>query len=290
MDKKVQFYPANSLWIKQGLDVSTDYQNTVKEKYLSEVYEKPFDNQTVNEINQWVSDRTKGKITQIVDDLEDYVAVLINAIYFYGQWLDQFAEENTTTLPFYVDSTQTVDAEMMVDDISYMRIGENDTLTVGELFYGKGNYSMVVIVPKDGYSLFQLVHSINATTFEELVKNTTEGDNVHVILPKFKFKFSYKDLKDQLTQLGLSSLFSPAADLDDINSGIYIDKVIQKTFIEVNEQGTEAAAVTAALARYTAAPTQILLKADHPFLYAIRETTTGVILFLGTIVNPTGNE
>ena len=289
VDKKVTLYPANSLWLKSGFVVNQDYLNLISQKYLAQIFIREFDNSTVDEINHWVSQKTKGKITKMVDDLNGYVTVLLNAIYFYGKWLDQFPKSNTEQMPFHINPTQTVNVPMMNDEISYMRMGYNDSLVIGELYYGQGNYSMVVIIPQAEHTLKALIDGMNTEKFDSLLQLMGVSENVPVYLPKFKFTFSYKELKDQLTQLGLQSLFSDSADLDDINPKLYIDKIIQKTYIEVNEEGTEAAAATAAFGMTTSMP-PVELKANRPFMFAIRETTTGLVLFLGTVTNPALNE
>ncbi len=287
--KKVTFSPANSLWIKQGFDVNQTYKNFIADKYMADIFERAFDQGTVDEINQWVNDKTNGKITKIIDDLNGYVAALLNAIYFHGQWLDQFPKENTTQMPFYTDEKLCPEVDMMNDEISYMRLGANDSLLIGELYYGHGNYSFVVLLPYNGYSLKNLVLSMDADKFANLMQELSEAKDVPVYLPKFKFEFKYEKLKERLINLGLQTLFTSDAGLDGINPDLYIDKIVQKTFVEVNEQGTEAAATTGAMAMDATMPQQEL-RVDHPFMFAIRETTTGLILFLGTVVNPTENE
>ncbi len=288
VDKKVTFSPANSLWIRSGFDVNQTYQTFIKQNYLADIFVRSFDNSTVNEINQWVKDKTNGKISQIVDDLDNYVTVLLNAIYFYGEWLDQFPEEQTTKMPFYTDTNNSINVDMMNGEISYMRLGYNDSLVAGELFYGHGNYSLVVLVPQNDYTLRDLVMEMNTVKWDSIMQIMGFEKEVPVYLPKFKFEFSYKELKDQLSNLGLRSVFSTDADLDGINPYLYIDKIVQKTFVEVNEKGTEAAAATSGFGMATAMPPREL-KIDHPFMFAIRETTTGLILFLGTVVDPANN-
>ncbi len=286
VDKKVTFLPANSFWVKQGFNVNGDYKNFISQNYLADIYTRPFDQSTVDEINQWVSGKTNGKIDHMVDELNGYVAVLLNAIYFYGQWLDEFAQDNTSEMDFFIDSTRSVKVNMMNDEISFMRLAQNDSLAIGELYYGHGNYSMVVLVPQNDYTLKDLILDMNAEKFANLLDNTNISKEVAVYLPKFKFKFKYDYLKDVLSRLGVNTLFDPNnANLEGINPSLYVDKVIQKTYIDVNEEGTEAAAATGAMMRMTAMPPSEL-QVNRPFMFAIRETTTGVILFLGTVVDP----
>ena len=191
-------------------------------------------------------------------------------------------------MPFHIDSTNSVNVNMMNDEISYMRLGVSDSLAVGELYYGHGNYSMVVLMPQNYYNLKELILDMDATKFDNIMQSLGVEEEVPVYLPRFKFEFKYEDLASQLSNLGLQSLFTSDAGLDGINPNLYIDKIVQKTFVEVNEEGTEAAAVTGAFGITSAMPPQEL-KIDHPFMFAIRETTTGVILFLGTVVDPGGH-
>ncbi len=284
VDRKVQLFPANSLWIKNTITVEDNYKNLIKKYFLADIFTAPFDNNTVNQMNSWVRDKTNGKIDKITDNLDNYVMVLLNAVYFYGQWLDNFNKQNTQNQTFHLDSSHTVSVPMMNDEIDYTGFASFDSVIVGEIFYGRGNFSMVVIVPQNTYDISYFIQKLNMQTINSWIKDLYYT-KAQVSLPKFTFKSDFQNLADLLRKHGLITALSPQADFSEINPSVYLSQVVQKTYIDVNEKGTEAAAVTGGFMEMTSTMPQFLI-ADRPFLFLIRETTTGLILFMGVVNNP----
>ncbi len=284
IDRKVQIFPANSLWIKNTITVEENYKDLIKKYFLADIFTAPFDNNTVNQMNSWVSDKTNGKIDKITDNLDNYVMVLLNAVYFYGQWLDNFNEQNTQNQTFHLDSSHTVSVPMMNDKIDYTGFAAFDSVIVGEIFYGRGNFSMVIIVPQNTYDLNYFIQKLNMQTINSWIKDLYYT-KAQVVLPKFTFKSEFQNLADLLHKHGLITALSPQADFSEINPSVYLSQVVQKTYIDVNEKGTEAATVTGGFMEMTSTMPQFLI-ADRPFLFLIRETSTDLILFMGVVNNP----
>ncbi len=282
-EKNVTISTANALWINSDFTVKQDFIDQCKDYFHASVFVKPFDAETVDEINNFVKDRTNGKIDKIIDNLQGEFA-LLNAIYFYGEWFDQFSSTNTTQEPFYLDSINTVDVPTMHDEIAKAGRYINDTVDLCELYYGQGNYSMVIVLPAEGMSIDSLLDILTVEKWNSWCSNIYLASDVSVSLPKFSFEKEY-DLTNTIRNMGVEEAFSDSADFSLIsNSRLMISQIKQKTFIEVNEKGTEAAAATFVGMETAAMPD--FFEANRPFIFAIRETTTGLILFMGIVRNP----
>jgi len=162
-----------------------------------------------------------------------------------------------------------------------------DQFTMLELPYGRGNYSMLVLLPEQEYSVQDVVNSLTPENWDSWVSSLAYANNIDIQLPRFKFEYENM-LNDELADMGMGVAFSDYADFSGINGtgGLCISRVIHKSFVEVNEEGTEAAAVTAVEVGYTSIGTDPVFHVDRPFVFAIRETTTGAILFIGRVQNP----
>jgi serine protease inhibitor len=291
VDPRVLLEIANSIWYREGFTVLQEFVTTNQEYYNAQVRALDFsDPGAPGTINSWVNDKTHGKIDKIVEVIQDDVVMyLINAVYFKGIWQYEFKKENTSDGPFYLSTGSPVTVPLMKQTTT-LRYMANEILSMAELPYGQGNYSMLVLLPQTGHSTEDIVTALTPENWDSWISGLAER-NVDLQLPKFTFE--YKNLlNDELEAMGMGIAFSDdLADFSKINGtgGLYISKVLHKSFVEVNEEGTEAAAVTSVEIAVTSVgpdPQNIEFHVDHPFLFAIREKSTGAILFIGRVQNP----
>jgi len=239
-------------------------------------------------INSWVEDKTEDKIKDLIPPgilNPDTVLVLTNAIYFKGTWVLQFDPKDTIDEDFTTSAGQIVKVPMMrlTGKDAEFNYAETDEIQILEMPYEGEDLSMLIILPKEN-NLEDIEESLTTEKLSEW-KNMLKKQRVDIYIPKFKLETKYS-MKDTLTKMGMPTAFTPAADFSGINGqgGIWIDKVIHQAFVEVNEEGTEAAASTAANMITAAQP---VFRADHPFIFIIQQKDTGNILFLGRVSDPT---
>ncbi|MBN2612526.1 MAG: serpin family protein [Bacteroidales bacterium] len=289
IDPKVTLDIANSIWYRQGFYVTPGFLETNQDYYDAEVRPLDFGNPSAIEtINNWVSDKTNDKINEIIKVIPPYaIMYLINAVYFYGTWKYEFKAEDTSEEDFYVSGNQSVRVDMMKLEagINYMY---NDTFSAIELPYGNGHYSMIVMLPGNQHTTTDIIARLTTDNWATWMGSFSQREIV-VNLPKFKFEFE-DSLNNALKNMGMSVAFSPSeADFTNINpeGNLYISMVKQKAYIDVNEKGTEAAAVTVVEVGYTSAgdgKTHFVV--NKPFLFAIVEKDTGSIIFIGRVAQP----
>ena len=293
VDPKVIMEIANSIWYRDDFYVENDFLNINKNYYDAEVIDLDFtDPASVDVINNWVSDKTHEKIDKIIEKIDpENVMFLINAVYFKGIWKYQFNKNDTKDEPFYNQNGDLLNNVKMMSFKEKISYASNDLFQAVELPYGQGNFTMIVLLPKYHVSLDNLVSEMNSTSWKTWMESFSDKTEVNVYLPKFKVEYK-KELIPDLAQLGMGIAFSDFADFTKINKngGLYISSVKHKTFIEVDEEGTEAAAVTSVTVSFTSAggggDVSIEFRADHPFIYVIREKYTGAIMFMGKIAEP----
>src|SRR6056297_517163 len=288
VDPAVTISKANSIWYRRGLPVEPEFIKVNQDFYDAEVVEAAFDQTTVDLINSWVENKTHGKIDEIVDEIDpSLVMFLINAIYFNGNWKYKFDESNTTNHDFNLSNGSKVNVPFMNQEVT-ARLMLHDDFTILDLPYGRGNFSMLIFLPDEDKTIDDVMDVWNTENYNEWLENFEEM-NVEVSIPKFKFGYA-EELNDLLQSMGLSVAFDPNnADFSNITEAreLYIDFVKHKSFIEVNEKGTEAAAVTVVGFGTTSVdPNYPKFIANRPFLFAIREKQTNAILFLGKVANP----
>ena len=287
LDKQVQFSIANSIWYKLGYEVLEPFISTNQQYFDAAVEELDFSDPGAKDIiNGWIEDKTNDKIKDMLDYIpSNAVMYLINAIYFNATWKYQFDPEETFNDNFNLQGGGTHPADFMQTEGTFNYIDHED-FTAVELPYGDSAFSMVALLPESGMSIAALVESLNAESWNSWMAQSNPA-NVLVQLPKFKYGFKSL-LNDPLTDLGLGIAFTDGADFSNITpgGGIYISRVIHQTFIDVNEEGTEAAAATIVEMIESAAPEIPLFRADRPFLYVIRENSTGALLFMGKVGKP----
>ncbi|MFC1951064.1 serpin family protein [Chloroflexota bacterium] len=289
LDPDVAFQIANSIWYRQEFAVNQPFLDTCQDYFDAVVEGLDFDDPAAaNTINAWVDENTNGKIEEIVEPPIDPLTVmfLINAIYFKGTWKYEFDEGNTQSEPFYLHNDSEVQCQMMQQQAT-LDYYENDDFQAVDLPYGNGKYSMTVLLPDADKDIDELIAELNDESWNEWTGNLSE-EEVALYLPRFALEYEIK-LNDVLKAMGMEVAFSGAADFTKINSsgGLYIEEVKHKTFVEVNEEGTEAAAVTSVEIRLSSVPDYTEMIVNRPFIFVIRENHSGSILFAGKIINPT---
>ena len=289
MDPKVVFQIANSIWYRQGFTVEQPFLDANQKFFDSEVKALDFnDPESVDIINGWVDEKTHGKIEEIIESIDPTtVMYLINAIYFKGQWLYEFDKAATKDQPFYnLDGSTSTVPLMALEGTLPMLV--TDTFTAVDIPYGDSLFSMTVLLPHEGEDINAVAHQLNTVDWNQLV-DEFQATNVQLFLPRFKVEY-FDSLKKTLSAMGMGIAFTWEADFSRINptADLYIDDVLHKTFVEVNEEGTEAAAVTAVVIYVQSAnggSTFFSFRVDRPFVFAIRERHSGAILFIGKIVD-----
>lgn len=289
-----EFQIANAIWPDKGLNISDEYIKLLKENYNSELIPLDLgDTETaIPIINAWVEKKTKGKIKDIIQGGPLGALVLTNAIYFKGQWEYPFKEKNTKVNRFYFNKSKGVRVPIMKQTGDFRYAGFKD-VQVLELPYSDTRIKLLIFLPRDKDGLKKLEDKINIDRYNKTLKSLKEFE-VTVSLPQFTYDSKF-ELSDVLKEMGMGQAFSPyAADFSGIAEGLYIFKVLHKAFIDVNENGTEAAAATVVmmdrgLEGIGEKKRHVVFNANHPFIYLIRDESTGAILFMGKMFNPKKN-
>lgn len=289
-DSSVKLDIANSLWGKKGVNFSNDFKTTNEDYFKALTNTLDFSSPEASKmINEWVSNATQGKISKIVDDKisADTLLFLINAIYFKGDWTNKFDKALTKEHDFNLSSGSTKKVQMMslYEKLAYYK---DDNFQALSLPYGKENVSMYVFLPNDNLEEFNknLSEENLSSWFGKFSKK-----NGNLKLPKFKLEYE-QSLNDSLKALGMNQAFNETADFSGMFSDstkAAISNVKHKTYVDVNEEGTEAAAVTSVEVVATSVmPTDepFDMTFDKPFFYLIRDNNSGTILFMGEVVNP----
>lgn len=287
VDPEITLTLANAIFYHSDFMVKQPFLNTLEEDFSATVKSLDFSQPSALEaINAWADDKTNGKIPKVLDELSpSTVMILMNALYFMGNWTYRFDKELTVTAPFYTDDGNIMQVSMMQNTLSLKTFSAEDFSAV-ELPYGRTNFSMIVILPDGGPGEF--VADLNENIWEEMTAYFDNTDaSVEIIFSMPKFKFAYeKSFKEQLIALGMTDAFDEIqADLGGISDeDIFVSFVKQNTFIDVNEEGTEAAAVTTIGIEITSAPVSFTV--NRPFVFAIRERTSNALLFIGKVMIP----
>jgi serpin B len=294
---KVQLSVANSLWPHKDYPFLKEYLEMVKREYGVSITPVDYTHDTEKareQINAWVEEKTNQKITDLVPAgvLNALTRlVLANAIYFKGDWAFQFKKSDTTDQPFHLTSGREAQAPLMhQSQKDKFRYAETETLQVLEMPYAGDDLSMVVLLPKKQDGLADLENDFTAPHLEAWTRGLRPRE-AKVYLPRFKMTCQF-GLKEPLQALGMKTAFNPvSADFSGMDGkhDLFIQAVLHKAFVEVNEEGTEAAAATAVVVgvRSVRIPEPpVVFRADHPFIFLIRERSTGSLLFVGRIVNP----
>ncbi|MBD1912273.1 MULTISPECIES: serpin family protein [unclassified Leptolyngbya] len=291
-DPDVKIGIANSLWGREDFTFNPDFLQRNQDYYRAEVQSMDFaDPNATDTINEWVSDSTEGKIPKIVEQIRpEEVLFLVNAVYFKGTWTDPFSRRQTQRQPFYRADGSQMTVPMMTKNGEF-RYLQTDQFQGIHLPYGDGRLSMVVLLPRDGSSLEALQQSLTPQNWQTWMNRFAQQPGM-IQLPRFESEFG-TGLNDALTALGMDVAFDPdAADFSGMGDAqLYISDVQHKTYIKVDEEGTEAAAATSVGIGVTSLPVNppFRMVCDRPFLYAIQDNETGAILFMGVMMNPSGS-
>jgi len=289
-DPKVKLALANAIFYRKGFTVKDPFVAVMDNDYSAEIKGLDFSAPSaLTTINKWASDNTNKKISKVLDEIDGgAVMFIMNALYFNGDWSHQFDKSKTQDRPFHPDGGNTVNVSTMNGAVGSKTVYGNGWKAI-EMPYGRTNFTMVVIVPEGTLNAYYA--SFTPEFWNQLTSDLDEiadFDKLTVFMPKFKFDYE-KYLNDQLQSIGMVDAFNPyRANLSGISDqSIYVDFVKQNTFVEVDEEGTEAAAVTTIGIKLTSMPSQPdQFIIDKSFIFAIRERTTNTLLFIGQVINP----
>ena len=293
VDKATKLSLANSFWLNNQYTAIDSYKKTLQANYDAEVKELAFDNNTYTKINQWAEENTYGCIKKVVSESDinsNTIMALLNATYFNGAWKDKFEEKNSFKGNFEAPNKSSF-IEYMKQDKFEANVYEDAECKLIELPYGNEAFSMVVVLPNTEATLDELMQNVDADKWQNWMEQLSLHTNVLVQLPKFTGEYEYNEnLKQTLMEMGVVDAFS-ALDADFsqmIEKRMFVNFIKQNSFIKVNEEGTEAAAVTIYTGENAASGgmKKFEFKATRPFFYAIKEKSTGVILFMGKVTNP----
>jgi serpin B len=288
-DPKVKMEIANSVWSREGFPVEEEFTDNLVEYFNAEASELDFsDPASVDIINDWVSDNTNGLIEKIIEGAipVETIMYLINAIYFKGDWMNQFDKEDTLERPFYLESDEQVLVDMMYQE-NIFNMTFSEKVNMIDLPYGDSLFSMTVMMPADEETPLNefIEQDLTKENFDSWIADLSE-ERMPLRFPKFELSYEIS-LNDILIQMGMSDAFEGnKADFTGItpNGGLFISRVKHKSFINVDEVGTEAAAVTSVEVSVTGTPQ--VFSVNRPFVFVIREHNSGTILFMGKNNNP----
>jgi serine protease inhibitor len=290
----VELNVANGLWAQDGHAFLPAFLETAQNDYEAKLKQVDFRTAaepTRQEINDWVADKTKGKIKDLIgpgmlNALSQLV--LVNAIYFKGHWTAQFSTNATVNAPFHASGARDIQVRMMGLSGKEFKYAEPEGLQLLELPYADGALSMVVLLPRENDGLAKLEVLLSTAKLNEWL-HLAQRQKVNVFLPRFKLETSFR-LDPTLSAMGMAGAFGRNSDFSGMDGArdLYLSAVVHKAFVDVNEEGTEAAAATGAvMAMRAMRPKPIpIFRADHPFVFLIRENASGSILFLGRLAEP----
>ncbi|HOJ89007.1 MAG TPA: serpin family protein [Pseudothermotoga sp.] len=291
-NEKYQLSIANSMWAQEGYPFLKEFIDKVQKYYSSGLNYVDFAETTEEarqRINNWVEEKTNQRIKDIIKpgDIDSLTKlVLTNAIYFKGNWAKPFDPSLTKKETFYVSNKQEKQVEMMFESLT-AAYTEDSLVQVLELPYAGDELSMIIVLPLKGKSLEDVEGKLSLVLFKEWVNNL-RTEKVDVYLPKFKMECRL-NLKKTLVAMGMIDAFTDEADFSkmDGTTMLKIKDVIHQSFVDVNEEGTEATASTAVIINIKMGPSiPVIFKADKPFLFFIYDKTHDLILFMGRLSNP----
>ncbi len=287
IDEMVELYTGNSIWCRKDFTIKKDFTDLAEYYYNASINNEDFDDpDTAGKMNNWVSEATKGKIKNVVNPeaLEDAVMYLINAIYFKGEWKDKFRTENTKEDDFFLKDRSVKKVQMMkkIEEYDYY---DGDSFQMIRIPYGRDKTAMYVFLPDEDIKIDDFINNLSCDLLD---KSISEARNRELILkfPKFIIEYGTKSLIEPLKDLGMVNAFNAdKADFSSIAPLMFISRIDHKAIIEVNEEGTVAAAATSVGMGATAVQ-QIEFIVNRPFVLLIRDDRTGNILFMGKILEP----
>ena len=288
LDPRTDLGLANSIWTRDGYPVVPDFYDRARTYFDAEVTELDFsDPGAPGTINDWVEDATGGRIEEMVGTLSPQtVMILLNAVHFKGDWTYKFDPRNTATGPFALADGSSAPVPLMRQMRPFRGFHVGGVRGV-EMPYGAGAFTAVAVLPPEDTSARELVATLDAATWADWTARLdgAEPSETVVVFPRLEIAYE-QELNEALQSLGMNAAFGGGADFSRMvpGGGVWIDLVKQKTFLRIDEEGTEAAAATSVVVVESAPPE---LRFDRPFLFALRERFSGTILFIGIIGDPT---
>jgi len=287
LDPTVTMTVANSIWYRKDFPFNQSFLDEGANYFGAAI--KPLDfndaTESLSAINGWVNTQTNGKIPSIVDQIEPAnLMFLINAIYFKGSWRTKFDASLTTTAPFH--AARGDQSARLMHREGKMSYAETPAFQAVDLPYGDSAFTMTIILPTQGSSVESLAASLDANTMQSLT-NSLHTAQVDLFMPKVKMSFA-RSLIPDLEKLGMVVPFTDGADFTRMSTRgreLYISEVKHKAFVDINEEGTEAAAVTSTGISLTSLPVTTMMRVDRPFVFVIRERLSGTVLFMGKVVS-----
>ncbi len=287
LDKTVNLNVANSNWYKNEYHIKPEFETVLNEYYKAEIFGANFnDPKLKDDINNWIEDATNGKIKNMLDEVsEDAVMYLINAIYFKAKWKHQFEKGETQNRPFYLMDGSTIQAETMFSEGVRIKHNYSNGVRLIDLPYGNGQFYFTILLPDESSQVNELASNLTAESFANFLKDTTSYET-QVFLPKFKLEYK-EELLPILEEMGLKDGGSDLSNLFVENLNLFISKVLHQSFLEVNEEGSEAAAATIVGVELTSMPQEpAQIHINRPFVFFIRENHSNTILFSGKLMDP----
>jgi len=288
-NKPYELSTANALWPQTNLGLIEEFAETIRQDYGGDITEVDYQknpNEAARKINDWCDKATRGKIPKIIDSIDnDMLLILTNAIYFLGKWKSQFKKELTTDEDFRTSPSviKKVPTMHKLGDAIY---GETQEFKVLELPYEGDDLSMLILLPEGST---ENIDNDLTSAYQNALNSLQHTEEVHVSLPKFKMETEYR-LGSKLKELGAGLIFSDNADFSGITKkeNLKISEIIHKAFVKCDEEGTEAAAVTAVMIQSCSVSRSRpkVFRADHPFVFFIRNMKTNTVLFVGRVANP----
>lgn len=293
--EKYSFSAANSVWMKNTFcnNVSKSYLKALINHYSAEVYTSPFDNSTVNKINEWVNNNTEGMIKDIVKDISNCEMLLINALSFDAIWEDQFEAYKNTHSDFISSDKSKVNVEYMNGTLSneHKNYIEDENASGFIKYYKDNKYAFVALLPNEGISIDEYVNELTGEKLNSLIRNSVKQE-VKISIPKFKSTYENR-IDNSLINLGVQYAFSPEmADFSEMSKSqsLYISNVIHKTYFEINELGSKAGAVakveiSKGFETINKDAKEVYL--NRPFVYMVIDCENSIPMFFGTVTDPT---
>lgn len=276
---------ANAAIINKRLNIKGSFIDALKNNYDAMAEICNFNKKSAaNKVNAWCAEKTDGMIDNMTDDIRpDDAAIIANAIYFKGLWKNKFYKDDTKKDKFNAADGTVKEVDMM-QKTRWEKYSENETFSAVSMRYGNGHYSMQIILPKEGKSISDVIETINKKEWKNIVDNMESG-KINMMMPRFSIEYA-QELKGMFTDMGADDMFNrKKADMSKLcESNAWISSIIHKAKIEVDEEGTRAAAATGAvtIGAFDIEKAQtIKFKADRPFLFVITERNTGMICFIG---------
>ncbi|WP_243347430.1 serpin family protein [Parabacteroides sp. FAFU027] len=295
VDNSVTLNIANSVWARLELHIKSSFANTLRNFYSAEVQSLDFSGTgAVKTINNWVSNQTKGKIPTIIDDQKiasDVVMYLLNAVYFKSDWKTKFDKAKTQKAGFTKDDGSVIQVDMMQSEKMEAWMYYDNSVQFIDIPFGNGGYSFTVIMPNGAKTLDEFIGEFDNDKLQTILAKepaaSSEPRYVSLKMPKFNFSFN-RDMNDLLKTMGMKRAFTDTAELPSLfeeQLPLSVSKVKQKTFVQIDENGGEAAAVTSVEITVTSVGPGFIT-VDRPFLFLIREKNSNTILFIGKVHHP----